>query len=566
MRKRLGVLLTGAAVVSGLLVTAPSPVAGQALSAQPFVAHGNATAVSVNLLQLGQTQTLNVQVANSAGAVFSQGLQPLANEFGQNVSPAGQAARNAYGRGVGLELGVATPAIQNVDANQLRLASLAEAFAPPPSPLVEQSVDIAIDPLLNAQAVTGRARATYDPNFCPVGRPLSFGFGSVANLGLVGTPALPLVQTSTAGREVSTATTIPYLIPNGDGTFGVVTENLVTVAPITIAGVGTIEVGGPFILRATATGKPGDPRNGITYSGNPVLTITPVGGVSPIILTLNDLLGDAGLNLPVNPLLNAAVATPPRALGSPPGSATPPVVDPAGTSSSGAVDVLRLQLLTIPGVLSGGDIGAGHMEAVATAPPGGVRCNLPVSKVAVPDPVPAGETFEFRISIPSDPALYTALYNCDLIGITATDTISVVEGNPRFEIVGASNGGTISGNTVTFANLGNYALGDPPIVLTIQVRVTGGSGRLRDVVDVRALLGNCRGGTTGESIITGRGVIDGSAGSVITGTFVLEGPNVGAGTLAATGGTPVPLWVGGGLLLGAVGLVRLRRRAATVKA
>ena len=571
MRKRLGVLLTGAAVVSGLLVTSPAPVAGQALSAQPFVAHGNATAVSVNLLQLGQTQTLNVQVANSAGAVFSQGLQALTNEFGQNVSPAGQAARNAYGRGVGLELGVGTPSIQNVDANQLRLASLAEAFAPPPSALVENSIDIAIDPILNARAVTGRARATYDPNFCPVGRPLSFGFGSVANLGLLGTPGTdllpPLVETATAGREVSTATTITYLIPNGDGTFGGVTENLVTVAPITIAGVATIEIGGPFILRATATGKPGDPRNGITYSGTPVVTITPTATpLSPIVLTLNDLLGPAGLNLPLNPVLNAAVATPPRALGSPAGSSVAPVVDPAGTSSSAAVDVVRLELLSIPGVLEVGDIGLGHMEAVATAPPGGVRCNLPVSKVAVPDPVPAGETFQFVISIPSDPGLYAALYNCDLIGISATDTISVVEGNPRFEILGASNNGVVSGSTVTWANLGNYTQGQPPIVLTIDVRVTGGSGRLRDVVDVRAILGNCRGGTTGESIITGRGVIDGSATSVITGTFVLEGPNVGAGTLAATGGTPVPLWVGGGLLLGAVGLVRLRRRSAVVKA
>jgi hypothetical protein len=138
---------------------------------------------------------------------------------------------------------------------------------------------------------------------------------------------------------------------------------------------------------------------------------------------------------------------------------------------------------------------------------------------------------------------------------------------PRFEIVGASNNGVVGpANTVTWENLGNYSLGQPPIVLTISVRVTGGTGRLRDVVDVRALLGNCRGGTEGENIITGRGVIDGSAGSVITGQFVLEGPNVGAGTLAATGGTPVPLWVGGGLLLGAVGLVRLRRRSAVVKA
>ena len=54
----------------------------------------------------------------------------------------------------------------------------------------------------------------------------------------------------------------------------------------------------------------------------------------------------------------------------------------------------------------------------------------------------------------------------------------------------------------------------------------------------------------------GSGQIDGNA---ITGRFVLIGPTIAGGTLAATGGTSAPLVIGGALVLGGLGLVRLRR-------
>ena len=53
------------------------------------------------------------------------------------------------------------------------------------------------------------------------------------------------------------------MVPNGDGTYGVVAESQAVIAPISVAGTGiTIDVAGPIGFRVTATGKPGDPRNG----------------------------------------------------------------------------------------------------------------------------------------------------------------------------------------------------------------------------------------------------------------------------------------------------------------
>ena len=53
-------------------------------------------------------------------------------------------------------------------------------------------------------------------------------------------------------------------------------------------------------------------------------------------------------------------------------------------------------------------------------------------------------------------------------------------------------------------------------------------------------------------------------GSAITGAVTLVGPNVSRGDLAATGGNSWPLVAGGGFMLAALGLVRLRRRVEEI--
>ena len=570
-------------VLGGLLAVSPAPpVAAAPVSQQPFAAYGSGAAAVVEALGLGNTQVANVIVANSGGGVNSQGLNgPLVNEFGINVAPA-TPGKNALGRGTGVEAGLVTPDPQNATLNQLLLEGLAIATAPPPSPLVTEEIPVNIDPVLFASLLRGQAQATYDPTFCPVGRPLTYGLGYASNLQLLNlgggsSPQTgfnsPLLGTSISAfgtpRGASQSRTVTYLQANGDGTFGVVSETRQTVAPISVLAnqalqtALTVEIAGEFGLRVVATGKPNG--TSVSYTGNPVLTITStVAGVSSQVLriTLQDLLGQNGLTISVPGIATVSLGAPPRALNGPPNSA--PTLAPDGTAASGAVDAVRLTLLDLPG-LTGLDLALGHMEGAVTVPAGGLRCDIPVSKTASADPVTVGQEFTYTIRIPSDAALYRALFNCDLINISAIDNVTTQSGNPRIQLLSASHGGVISGNRVTWANLGNYTLGQEPITLTIQARIppNSGAGVLRDTVDVTATLGNCRGGAAGEDIVQGNARLDGSA---ITGSATLVAPNVTRGDLAATGGSSWPLVAGGGFLLAAIGLLRLRRRASEAPA
>ncbi|MGQ0744369.1 MAG: hypothetical protein ACT4OS_08565 [Acidimicrobiales bacterium] len=567
MRKRLAGLFAAVGITGGLLVSSGAPVGAQAVSEQPFSAYGTGSVVALNALALGNTQVAGTQAAFSGGAVNSTGLTgAITSEFGQAVLPEG-VGRSAYGRGAGLELGLVTPVPQNVDVNQLNLAGRAEAAAAPPSGLVTKEIPISLNPVAFASTLRGQAQAIFDPNFCPVGRPLTFGLGYAENLQLLntlgqnadGSFAAPVLGTSTpAGtpRATSQSRTVTYMVPNGDGTFGVVSETRQTVAPIEVLGAAlpiaaavSIEVAGELVLRATATGKPGGAK--IEYPGTPVLTVK-LAGVQLLSLSLQDLLGQGGLPLNLAPVAELTLGTPPRAIK---GNGAPAIAAD-GTSASAAVDAVRVKLLSLPGLMAA-DLAVGHMEASATAPAGGVRCRIPVSKTAEPDPVQVGQTVNYSIKIPSDGGLYNTLFNCDLVGIKATDTHETT-GGPRVALSAAEPNGRIEGAKAIFDNVGSYKQGDAPINLTVRGKVSGRSGVLKDTADVTANLGNCKGGAAGEDIVRGNAAFEGGA---ITGKVTLTGPQVGGGTLAATGGNTTPLALGGALLVGAMALLRLRRRA-----
>jgi hypothetical protein len=571
-------------VLGGLLASAATPASAQTAGLGPFSAYGNGEAIGLNTLTLGNTNLAGLRVAASGGSVNSNttGLTPIVNELGQNVGPA-RADKNAYGRGTAIEAGVLTANPQPVDLNQLILSGLAEAYAPPPSDLVTKDIAIPVNPLVYASTARGQAQATFDPVYCPVGRPLTFGRGFVENLELLGTNTAPdgsvldpLLGTSvTTGNDRATtqSRTVTYVISNGDGTFGVVSETRQTVAPITVAALGglgglQIEVAGEFGLRVVATGKPGGAS--AQYTGNPLITVRTVTAGIPVDvigpLTLQQLIGQNGIGLDLG-IASVSVgqpprAQPPRAIKGPLNSA--PALAPDGTSAAAAVDLLKVNVggTALPLL----DLIVAHMEGAVTVPPGGLKCTIPVSKVASVDPVTVGNDFNYIIRIPSDSALFSSLFNCDLVGISAVDRVTTESGNPRIQLISASNGGVIQGNTVTWPNLGNYVLGQEPITLTIQARIptSSGAGVLRDTVEVLAALGNCRGtGVAGSDIIQGNAQIPGIArldGSAITGNVTLVGPNVSRGDLAATGGNSWPLVAGGGFLLAALGLVRLRRR------
>ncbi|MFN2606781.1 MAG: hypothetical protein ABR511_02610 [Acidimicrobiales bacterium] len=559
MRTRVSVLLTAmlTAAAAVFAISPAAPASAQLVTEQPFAAYGTGTALSVNALTLGATTTGGVHAAFSGATVNSTGATGTINdEFGQAVQPP-LSGKYSYGRGTGLEVGLLVPAAQQTDVNQLLLSGLAQAAAPPPTPLITKDIALDLQPVAFASLLRGQAQAVFDKNTCAIGQPLSFGRGFASNLQLVGPVGSAAAATNVSGNNASESRTFTYLTPNGDGTFGLVSETHQHVAPISILGGAiTIEVLGELGMRVTATGKPGG--SSVQFLGNPVLTVkiagVPVPGLGS--LSLSSLFGGRGLTLPIGGLAQISLGAPPRALGGPVGSV--PSLAANGTSASAGYDAIgRVSLLALPG-LTALDLGIGHMEAAVTVPAGGIHCNIPVAKSATPNPAQAGDDVTWTISIPDDAASFAKLFACDLLNISATDTHSVLSGNPRFQLTSASNGGVINGNTVTWANLGNYRRGDPPIKLTITGHIIGGTGVLQDIANVTATLANCTGGAAGQDI-AGQASFQNNG---LTGGVRLVGPEVNAGNLASTGGDSRYLLFGGFLLLGALEMRRrLRGRA-----
>ncbi|HET9443912.1 MAG TPA: hypothetical protein VFO65_11350, partial [Acidimicrobiales bacterium] len=451
-----------------------------------------------------------------------------------------------YGRGSGLELGLLTPHPADPDPNQVVLAGLAESSAPPPAdPVGRQIGPVNLNPLLWASLLRGTAETAFDPTTCAVGRPIAFGQGEVAKVQLLNTGGVkpngefvaPLLETSLPeDRNVAQSRTFSYLVANGDGTFGVVSETHQQVLPISLLnGQITIELLGEWVLRATATGRPGGAK--VEYApvgAGPETAVLRIKLFAnpPLTLKLQQLLGDDGLDLSIPNVLQLRVGTPPRPIGdhTSPQPAAPVAAD--GTSASAAVDVVRLSVLDYPG-LTGLDLRVGHMEAAVTAPAGGVTCQIPVSKTAQPDPVTAGDTVTHTITIPSDDGAFARLFDCDLVAIRAEDVVSTRSGSPKYRVTEASNGGVVSadGRKVTWGDLGTYHPGDPPIVLTVKVLVPADSpgGVIEDTVAVTADLGNCKGGG-GGGVLVGQSKLN---GTVMGGAATRPGPTI---TPAAGGG------------------------------
>ncbi|HEU4867909.1 MAG TPA: hypothetical protein VFV09_09290, partial [Actinomycetota bacterium] len=268
-RRRIAVIGLVAAMAVASMSTAGTGGAGaQPVSDQAFSAYGTGTVVGLNVLRLGNVQVLNAQVGFAGQSMNSKGLgTAITNELGYVAQPS-QPAKSAYGRGTGLEIGLLTPHPSNPDPNQILLAGLAQSSAPPINgPVVKQIGPINLGPILWANLLRGKAQTASDPSTCTVGKPVSFGQAEVARVDLLNTGGTgpegeflaPLVSTSLPeDRNVAQTRTFSYLIANGDGTFGVVSETHQQVAPINLLnGAITIELLGEWVLRTTATGKPG---------------------------------------------------------------------------------------------------------------------------------------------------------------------------------------------------------------------------------------------------------------------------------------------------------------------
>ncbi|MDQ3107678.1 MAG: hypothetical protein M3Q68_07735 [Actinomycetota bacterium] len=603
MRRPFGIVAAASVAGAALLLPSGAGAVSTLPSSVAFSGYATSTAIHTNVLQVAAVGPLieNTAVAFSGASVDSKGqATALTNEMGLGIQPA-KADRESYGRGSGLEVGVAKTLPNNPDTNQVIQGGLAEAGAlplesTPATPnqnqfqtgvVTRETLKQTVNPVVFASVLRGQAQALWNDQSVlgMVGNPLGFGLGFADDVQLLnagaapvtGEPLLaPVVSTDTTAasgeRTTSQTLSFTYLVNNGDGTCGLASESRMTLAPVRVNlppdanpdNDTTIEVLGEFILRSVATGKaPGTvtfaPANG--GPNEPIVRIIQPSGITNV-LTFQQLITDpAGLVREVLPLISVAVAEKPRAIAAVP-TADPDETKPPITTlteASGAVDILRLRLL--PGVTTAAGVNAldlrlGHFEAKAVVPEGGINCQIPVTKSVSPNPAMAGSDITFTVTIPSS-ADALIPFPCELARLKVVDVTSVKSGTPKFTVVGGTGpsgqAGVVDGNTITFADLGTYKPGDPPLKVTIIVRLAedSGVGELEDTVTVTATPENCKaqanavgraigGGSGAGSLfglagLTGTGLA-GGGGTNLTGTATLSGPD----TVPAPAVVPVP--------------------------
>jgi hypothetical protein len=559
-----------------------SAATGTPFSQAQFSAVGSGSEAFVRALTAGTTTLADVEQAVAAQSVNSTGLS--GNTHGQSalfdsdthglIQPKGFGSKNAYAGGSGIEAGLGIDNTAPTNQNQLVFPSGAtsstrvEVGSPPsPSTASKSLADLSSTPLapvVKAKALEATAGTNFNSNFCPLGNPIAYGEGHLADAGVLNQSDTPTVDVTTNSRGVAQSKTFSYLFPNSDNTFGIVSQTQQTIVPATI-NLGPLKIGitvqggagpVPIDLKARAPGEAGQ-NGGVTLSNDGTVSIDIKNGGTE--------LSGFPINIPLLQSLPAALKNI-----NIPGVASikiddlEPMTGSNGTTMAGATfDLVRVKLANSQLA----DLAVGHMVSIAQANTP-IECNIPTTKTANPNVVQAGNQFTWNISIPTsaDDLKDSA---CSLGNLSATDHFDVLSGNPSFEFVSASNGGAFDSktNTVTWSNLGTYKVGDPPIHLTITMNVPSGSldGVLENTVTPHATLicpppgapGNLLPSEVQATLLAALSKVP------VSGLAHVSGPQIMAvKQLPRTGGGgPILPWVGGGLLVLAEATRRLIRRA-----
>lgn len=426
--------------------TAPAG-AQQPFGEAAFGGYATGTIVHADALDTGSVRLVDVEVGHSAAVVDSEGLdEPVQNEVGRRLSAA-EPDRFSHAQSASVEAGIALSPPGADD--QVRFWS--EASAPPSSELVTHEFGrVDLDPVAWANLLRTQAQARWNPSSCVAGADMAYGLSYAADVQLldaggddaaegldhavVGTDATNPQRA--VGQSVSRVALVPQVARDGrleGDDFGLMSETRMTIAPVTldlIPIVGeqlTIEFLGEWVLRAVATGHSGWVHfgPGEVSPQTPLLRVLGTAGNLLGLVTSQDLLGVAGLVVPIPDLgIEIAIGEDPRAIG---GDATSKPVETAAEASA-AIDVVRVRLLDRPAGLglSLADVRIGHMEARATVPKGGIRCDLPVTKTADPPKLSAGENFVYTITV-------TNPFDCTLTNVSLVDKAT---GDPgvRFQV------------------------------------------------------------------------------------------------------------------------------------
>jgi len=605
VKARVAALATVVLTAAGMLTAfTPGPATAQG-SFGAFTAYANGTKQHVRVIDANGQTLANVDTSLSGATADSSGLGTAVNNiFNEPVQPA-QASKNSYSRGAAVEAGIGAKFPANVDPNQIILPKITEAAAAPSTALKRDDLIGPVtqaDPLLYIAAATNKAQSLWNPDFCPIGQPISYGENDLADAQLLNASSTkmpnpgsqPVISETPSGDYTTTNfnQSYTYLYPTGPSTFGVGAANRQVFAPLTIgkglapggADLAVLTLLGTWQLRVEDSGT-GAPT--VTYAaydnlGNqlkgatPVATLT-IAGMPAIALTAQQVFGATGLDIDIPPgppgpatLAQIHIGTPPTAI--------------AGKTHGYTTDAVLVNALNVPGQIDVADVRYGHMEAQAVAPAGGVSCTIPASKVftdangTVTNSLQGGNNFTWKITFPTvDISKELA---CDLTNVTVTD-VATATGAATATITGADHGGKVTSGTVSSTNkggvtwsLGTYHPGDPPVVLTITGTLGKGAGTLTNTANISATLGNCTGGALGKAFVT-NGSIGGKA-ATIQGTAFNGNATTGAVNVSAAAVLPARLaetgqkepWlpvVGGGLLLGALALMRSRRRLGGVE-
>src|SRR5207302_4436488 len=124
---------------------------------------------------------VNVDTSVAGATANSQGLGTAIQNETQAVVQPSLPAKNSYARGAAAEIGLGTDVSKLTDQNQIILSKLLEASAPPSSSKVatDQLLEVPADTLLYAKAAYAHAAANWNPSFCTLGQPLSYGDNSL---------------------------------------------------------------------------------------------------------------------------------------------------------------------------------------------------------------------------------------------------------------------------------------------------------------------------------------------------------------------------------------------------
>ena len=297
----LAALGSAAICLTTLAGTAPSASAAPAGAVSFADAHfsGFATGTEVHLgaVKSGTTTLASVDQAFSGSSTGTSGLTTsITSETGNVVQPtiAASPAVNSYGRGSGLEIGAGTSSTAtNQDPNQVTLAGLAQQSAAPNRALVTKSIGpLSLSPVATANAADGRADAVWSSDVCPLGQPLAFGSGNLADAGVLSLPGTSSSVLESGGSGVASTDSYNYLSSNGDGTFGLSSESTETLVPlsvnllglltvdVTIAGANPSE---PVTLVSTATGESAGGSVQLQNAGLLTVTLQAAGGAPETI-------------------------------------------------------------------------------------------------------------------------------------------------------------------------------------------------------------------------------------------------------------------------------------------